>query len=465
MEKMVEEISKSADEFQVMVGNYKVTPVISADAIRRELSKYDFKTPMDLPGLYTDVMEYMKKWTVHVPHPNYFGLFNPATTKASILADTITALFNPQLAAWSHAPAANEIEAHTLDFIRSKIGLPEDNFFGCFTTGGSEANLTATLTALARHFPSSLQYGFSSINRHPVFYLSENAHGSFDKICKNVGIGTGAIRKIPADASWKMNTVVLRDQIEQDIADGYQPFMVVGTAGTTSAGVIDPLPELKAICKAYNLWFHVDAAWGGAATFSKKLKPFLDGIQQADSVTIDAHKWFSVPLGAGMFFTNHKRNVEQAFTIGADYMPQKSTGSDDPYLTTIQWSRRFIGLKLFMTFAERGESGIETMIDNFSDLGDYFRKRLISRNWRICNNTPLPVICFTHPYIRDHNISVTDILNQMYNRGQYWISSITTKSGEKVFRACITSFHTTRNHIDGLLKELNTLANIPVQSK
>lgn len=464
METMFEEIGKAAKGFYTTHDGLKVTPEISAEEIQKELSKYDFEGPHSLPDIFDDVMKYLKKWTVHVPHPNYFGLFNPATTEASILADAIAALFNPQLAAWSHAPVANEIEKHTLDFVRTRIGLFDNNFFGCFTTGGSEANLTAILAALASHFPSYLAKGLSSLHVQPVFYLSKNAHGSFDKICKNVGIGTEALRKIPTDTSWKMDTDKLRAQIKQDIADGFHPFMVVGTAGTTSAGIIDPLQQLKSICKEYDLWFHVDAAWAGAIVFSDRLKPLLNGIQQADSITIDAHKWFSVPLGAGMFFTNHKKAVEQAFNIGADYMPKKSSGMDDPYVTTIQWSRRFIGLKLFITIAERGSSGIEKMIDRFTDLGDYLRQQLTSRNWIVLNNTPLPVICFTHPQIKKKGIRIDDILEQMYDRGNYWISAVTLKNGEEAFRACITSFHTTEKHIDGLIKELDTLIKPFMQS-
>lgn len=440
-----------------------VTPQITSEEIRSKLSGYDFKKPIPLEKLFEDVLEGMKKWNVQVPHPNYFGLFNPATTQASILADAIVALFNPQVAAWTHAPYANEIEKRTLDFIAGKIGLPAGNRFCCFTTGGSEANMTATLAALVHHFPESIENGFQNADFKPVFYLSSYAHNSFDKISKNVGIGFGSMRKIPVDKSWKMDKKALVNQIERDISAGNHPFMIVATAGTTSAGIIDPLPEIAEICKTFNLWFHTDAAWAGAVALSNRLKPILEGIELSDSVTLDAHKWFSVPVGAGMFFTNRKKDVESAFGLQADYMPKSHTDTDEPYLTTIQWSRRFIGLKLFMTLAELGESGIENLINRFDDLGNYMRVKLTELGWIVLNPTELPLVCFTHPLLKNNLLSVNQLLETIYERGNCWISTVTLPNGDIAFRACITSLHTTEKNIDELIMELDDILNQSTQ--
>jgi glutamate/tyrosine decarboxylase-like PLP-dependent enzyme len=341
----------------------------------------------------------MREWNLQMTHPRYMGLFNPNTTLASVIADTLVALYNPQLAAWSHAPAANEMERHVLEFLGRKLGLPEENFAAHFTSGGSDANLTAALVALARQFPAYLRKGLVNLGTQPVMYVSAYAHNSFDKIVKHIGLGTDALRVIPADENLQLDTVALRKQIDLDRQNGCTPFMVVGTAGTTSAGIVDPLPELADLCRESDVWFHVDAAWGGAIVLSEKWKGLVQGIEQADSVTIDAHKWFFVPFGAGMFFCRHKDAAESTFSVRADYMPKPQDDTYDPYHTSLQWTRRFMGLKLFMTLAETGEEGFSRLLDDQMELGTYFRELLTRNGWKLVNPTQLPVFCFTHPLI------------------------------------------------------------------
>src|SRR5256886_6024104 len=172
------------------------------------------------------------------------------------------------------------------------------------------------------------------------------------------GLGRRALRAVATDGQLQMDLGDLARRVAEDRHEGLAPFMVVGTVGTTGAGVIDPLPELAGFCRAENLWLHVDAAWGGAAILSPALKGHLAGIEAADSITCDAHKWFSVPMGAGMFFCRHREAVAEAFRADTSYMPGKTAGpTHDPYTTSVQWSRRFIGLKLFLSLAEHGGSG------------------------------------------------------------------------------------------------------------
>src|SRR5260221_10242944 len=158
------------------------------------------------------------------------------------------------------------------------------------------------------------------------------------------GLGRAAIRTVLTASDLKMDLADLRTRVAEDRKDGFAPFLVVGTAGTTGAGVIDPLPALARFCAAEDLWFHVDAAWGGAAIISPNLKLHLAGIEAADSITCDAHKWFSVPMGAGMFFCRHPDSVGEAFRAKNAFMPGATDGAvADPYAMSIQWSRRFIG--------------------------------------------------------------------------------------------------------------------------
>ena len=216
--------------------------------------------------------------------------------------------------------------------------------------------------------------------------------------------------------------------------------------------MIDPLPDLARFCRSEGLWFHADAAWGGAAILSPVLKPHLAGIEAADSITCDAHKWFSVPIGAGMFFCRHPDSVAETFRADSSYMPRATPGPvTDPYTTSVQWSRRFIGLKLFLALAHHGESGYIEKIEHQAHMGCVLRESLKRSGWRVVNNTPLPVVCFTRDGL-DHAKFLAALL-----KGQIAWMSEAQFGGAPVVRACITSFRTTETDIAWVVREMNRL--------
>jgi len=434
------------------IANGPIVPDVAPHDIRSYLaSRYDFTKPMALEDVAVDVQEMMRKWQVQVTHPRYFGLFNPSVTLASVVADTLVAMYNPQLATWRTSPAANEIERHTLAWLTEKFGLPATASAN-FTTGGAEANLSAVIVALTRAFPEYGDAGLRSLPASPTIYLTREAHDSFIKIAHVTGIGRQALRTVAIDRDLEMDVGDLERQVGEDRRKGLAPVMVVGTAGTTAAGAIDPLPNLARFCRQENLWLHVDAAWGGAAILSPRLRGHLAGIGAADSVTCDAHKWFSVPMGAGMFFCRHPDAVGEAFRAHASYMPGRTDAGVDPYTSSVQWSRRFIGLKLFFALAQQGESGYVEMIEHQARMGDVLRESLERAGWRIVNNTPLPLVCFT----RD-GLVASKFLAELYERQIAWMSEVRLGGGEPVLRACVTSFRTTESDIARVVREMSAL--------
>jgi len=434
------------------IANGPIVPDVAPHDIRSYLaSRYDFTKPMALEDVAVDVQEMMRKWQVQVTHPRYFGLFNPSVTLASVVADTLVAMYNPQLATWRTSPAANEIERHTLAWLTEKFGLPATASAN-FTTGGAEANLSAVIVALTRAFPEYGDAGLRSLPASPTIYLTREAHDSFIKIAHVTGIGRQALRTVAIDRDLEMDVGDLERQVGEDRRKGLAPVMVVGTAGTTAAGAIDPLPNLARFCRQENLWLHVDAAWGGAAILSPRLRGHLAGIGAADSVTCDAHKWFSVPMGAGMFFCRHPDAVGEAFRAHASYMPGRTDAGVDPYTSSVQWSRRFIGLKLFFALAQQGESGYVEMIEHQARMGDVLRESLERAGWRIVNNTPLPLVCFT----RD-GLVASKFLAELYERQIAWMSEVRLGGGEPVLRACVTSFRTTESDIARVVREMSSL--------
>src|ERR671915_314546 len=385
---------------------------------------------------------------VHTSHPRYFGLFTPAPTFAGVLADTLVAAFNPQLAATSHAPAAVAIERRVISFLGECLGLPEA--VGTFTSGGAEANLTGLLVALERHFPEATEQGLVAVGERPTFYISEEAHDSFVKAARIPGLGQKAARSVPVGTDLKLDVEALRAAVERDRAEGERPFLVVATAGTTAGGIVDPLPRVADVCAEFGLDPHVDAAWAGAAALSERLRSVLDGMGRADSVTVDAHKWLSAPMGAGVFLTRHSRDLTSTFRVAAGYMP--SAESTDPYLTSAQWSRRFIGLKVFMSLAAAGRAGYAAQIERDCRLGDRLRERLRDRGWEVVNDTPLPVICFV-PAAPADAAELTRIAAAVEASGDAWIS-VARLGGRPALPACIISHRTTEADVDALFDSL-----------
>jgi glutamate/tyrosine decarboxylase-like PLP-dependent enzyme len=213
------------------------------------------------------------------------------------------------------------------------------------------------------------------------------------------------------------------------------------------------LLDIGRFCRDSGLWFHADAAWGGAAVLSRALRHHLDGIELADSITCDAHKWFSVPMGCGMFFCRYPDSVAEAFRVETSYMPGRPVDSAfDPYTSSVQWSRRFIGLKLFMSLAEHGRAGYAAMIDRQAQLGSLLRGLLVDTGWRIVNSTPLPVVCFT----RD-GLNISAFLASLCERQIAWMSESQIED-TPVVRACITSFKTTEDDVRRVASEVNRIA-------
>jgi glutamate/tyrosine decarboxylase-like PLP-dependent enzyme len=451
---VIDKFRRDFERIESEIAMGPIVPTVTPEEIRSYLtSHYDFKKTMALEEVIADVEKMLRTWQVQVTHPRYFGLFNPSVTLASAVAETLVAMYNPQLANWRTSPAGNEIERHTLSWLALKFGLPE-NTSATFTSGGSEANLSAVVVALTRAFANYGEHGLRHLAGLPTIYVTAEAHHSFNKIAHMTGLGRRALRAVATDSSLRLDITDLKMRVAEDRKNGFAPFMVVGAGGTTAAGAIDPLLDIGRFCQEENLWFHVDAAWGGAAIISERLRHHLAGIETADSITCDAHKWFSVPMGAGMFFCRHPDAVAEAFRAEVSYMPRKTDGSvEDPYTTSAQWSRRFIGLKLFLALAQHGESGYVEMIEHQTQMGEVLREALKSSGWRIINVTPLPLVCFT----RD-GLDTTQFLAALRERQIVWMSEANL-SGAPVLRACITSFRTTEADVRWVVGEMNRLIN------
>lgn len=417
------------------------------------LDAIDFGEATPLRTIAADMFELLAAHAVRSDHPRYFGLFNPPALPAAIAGDLIAATVNPQLAVRSHAPAAVAIERKLLSVFGTHIGWAADEVSGAFTSGGSEANHTALLAALARRYPGWPERGLQSVTVQPAIYVSAQAHLAWIKIARSAGLGSEAVRLVPTRDGMRLDGDTLAGFIAAD--SGRDPVLVVATAGTTAHGAIDDLSGVAAAARDCGSHFHVDAAWAGGALLADEGRDLLCGIDAADSVTIDPHKWLCVPMGAGMYLSREWAPLEIAFSVSTDYMPSASREQRDPYIHSLQWSRRFIGLKLFMALANMGIDGYARMIRGQLALGRYLHEQLQARAWWVLNDTALPLACFAPDVAATRqDAAVRGIVDDVVTSGKAWISTVELR-GHLVIRACITSFETTQADVDALLDLLD----------
>jgi glutamate/tyrosine decarboxylase-like PLP-dependent enzyme len=451
-------VAAAIEDYRKELPELPVSPSADPGIVRRLLANVDFEKPRSPEDALALAVEGLRGHQVHNGHPRYFGLFNPATTTMSVAADALAAAFNPQLAAWTHAPFACEAEELVIRSLGAKFGYPSGAVAGSFTSGGAEANHSALVAALVDRFPAFAEDGVRGLPGTPVLYVSSESHHSFLKASRLTGIGTRAVRQVPVDDGFVMDPKALRAAVQEDRGEGRQPFFVVATLGTTGAGLLDPVGAIEEVGRDEGLWVHADAAWGGAIALVPELRRYLEGIERTDSITFDAHKWLSVPMAAGMFFTRHPAILERTFAVAAGYMPRagEDTPVVEPHRSSMQWTRRFIGLKLFLSLLVAGFEGYAETIRKMVRLGDGLRERLRAAGFRVVNQTPLPVVCFqdtrhteggSMPHLRR-------IADAVVESGEAWVSITSLGSSRPAIRACITSFRTEEADLDALIKSL-----------
>jgi len=421
----------------------KVSKVFSKEKAKDAANAFSFNQTNDAKKVLLHTINGIKGHGVQVTHPSYLGLFNPRPNFPSIMADIINSYLNPQLAAWSHAPYASEIERLVISEFCKKFGYTEGNQDGTFCTGGAESNLTAVLCALQHRFPNISEYGITNYDKLPTIYCSLESHHSIEKAARIVGLGKRSVVKIPVNEDLTMDTEALHDQIKIDKNNNnYQPFMIVGTAGTTGAGAMDNLEEISKISKEEGLWFHVDAAYGGGIIVTG-IKDLMKGVESSNSLTLDLHKFFSVPMATSLFLTSNTNVLHQTFGVRTAYMPEDGDPNTviDPYVHSIQWSRRFIGLKIYLPLAIFGWEGYSKMLSHQIEMGRVMRKFLKENGWTIKNQSELPIICFTHPDLEKDYSLVQSIVDQINDSGETWMSTYPIK-GELTLRVQIANYET-----------------------
>jgi aromatic-L-amino-acid decarboxylase len=263
-----------------------------------------------------------------VPSPRYFGQFNPTPLPIGVWADALSSMLNQNAGAWRNGPTSAMIEARVIRWLCDLLNYGPKSF-GTLASGGSEANLIALKCARDSVAASIKDRGVRTANGDLVIYASDQCHFSIDKSADILGLGRDAVRKIPTGDRFRIVVAALREAIARDREAGLVPCCVVGVAGTTSTGAIDPLETLAAVARENQCWYHVDAAYGGPLAFSEKHKDKLQGIELADSITFDPHKWMFVPFSCGATLVRDGgRVLRDAFDMTPEYLNEDRGGAD-----------------------------------------------------------------------------------------------------------------------------------------
>jgi glutamate/tyrosine decarboxylase-like PLP-dependent enzyme len=426
-----------------------VTPTVDMQKFRAELESFDFEQPRPLEDALRWAIERLEHGIVQMSNPRYFGLFNPGANFPAQCADRLAGAFNPQLASSASSPVPVVLENHIVRAVARRAAFGDDAT-GHFATGGSEANYTSLICALTAAHPKYAADGVRAFSGPVKFYTSKDCHIAWLKIAHQAGVGRTALRLVDTDGRGRMDPEALRRAIDADRAAGAVPVMIVGTAGTTGAGMIDPLHACADIAKQNSLWFHVDAAWGGAALASNRLRGVLAGIERADSITIDAHKWLATTMGCAIFITRRGDLLSEAFHASTSFMPSSISGVD-PYLNSVQWSRRFVGLRLFLALATAGWEGLGAHVERGVEVIEQVKERLIAAGWRVANDSPLAVLDAIPPAAMG---DVRALVRRVVVSGRAWVAP-TTFEGQDVVRICATNGETTLADVDALVAALN----------
>lgn len=397
----------------------------------------------------------------HNGHPRFFGYVASPATAPGAFADLLASTLNSNVTSWRSGPAATEIERTVISWLASLIGYGSaaQPAHGLLTSGGSMANLTALL--IAHRDKSGADVAANGLwNAAPMtIYASDQIHMSIPKAADILGIGRAQVRLIPSDNSFRIDVDLLRRKIAEDIGNGLKPFCVVGSAGTVNTGAVDPLDAIAEVAREFNLWFHIDGAYGALAALDETKRPLFQGLERADSISLDPHKWLYVPIDSGCLLFRDEARAQAAFSFaGADYIKVHEQNADEAFAFWNygpELSRRFRALKIWLTLRYYGAKRIARTISEDNAVAAYFGAQVeAAPDFELLAKPALSICCFRYvpetlgkPTDAVLDQLNTDIMNFVQRGGRAYLSSATIQ-GRFALRACITNFRTSRADID-----------------
>lgn len=397
-----------------------------------------------------DVNEIILPGITHWQHPGFMAYFVSSASRPGILADLVSSTFNVNGMVWKSSPALTELEQTMLIWFRQMLSLPE-NFFGMIYDTASVSSLHAIACARENVNLGIREKGMSSAPKLRL-YCSEQAHNSIDKAALTLGVGLEGIKKIPVDKYFKMIPQELEKAIAEDRANGFIPFCVVATVGTTSTTSIDPVDKIATICEKEKIWLHVDCAYAGVTAMLPEMKKYFTGIERADSIVANPHKWMFVPIDLSTLYVRNPEILKRAFSLSAEYLKTNVDSEVENYMDYgIQLGRRFRALKLWFVIRYFGVDGLRERIREHIRIAHQIAKQIDEHeSFERLAPTPFSTICFraVPNSLRDEN-ELNELneklLNEINSSGKFFLTH-TKLDGRFTIRLVISGIRQEESH-------------------
>jgi len=454
---------KMLDDVFQMLESVRERPVWKSTPNRVKQSLYN-----DLPvkgesltDIYAGIKDLLFPYAKGNLHPRFWPWVQGNGTPSSVLADLLTSGINADVCTGDHA--AMYIEEQTLNWLKTMMGFSSESS-GVFTSGTSMANLTALLIARDNYTNQIVRKeGLHVYQKQLVLYASTETHSCISKAADIVGIGRRFVRNIPVNHQYELDVSELEKAIESDKKAGLEPFCVVGTIGTVNTGAIDPIKEISHLCKEKNLWFHIDGAFGAFVNLLPSYKEKVDGMSLADSLSFDLHKWMSLPFGIGCLLVKDKKKHRQAFAIQPDYLQVHArgmmAGPDPIYNYSIEMTRSFRALKVWMLLREQGVDKIASVIEKNIEQCQYLKRKIEDCD-RIELMAPVSmnIVCFRYfpksmKEEKQLNRINKEIVMMLHERGNV-VTSQAVLGGNYVIRVANVNHRSCKSDFDILVSEV-----------
>ncbi len=406
--------------------------------------------------IMSDVDELIVPGITHWQSPNFFAYFPANASPPSVLGELLSAGLGVQGMLWATSPACTELETHVLDWMVDMLDLP-DRFRSGGSGGGTiqdSASSGALVAILAARERIAGQFRWDDL----VAYGSEHAHSSMLKGCKIAGLRESQVRTISCDDNFAMDAAELRRAMREDIADGKRPFFVQATTGTTSSGAFDPIADIADVCKDLVAWLHVDAAFAGVAAVAPELRFVNDGLERADSYTLNPHKWLLTNFDCSLFYVADRQPMLAALSVVPEYLQNAAT-DDGEVIDYRDWQislgRRFRALKLWFVIRTHGVEGLQAFIRSHVAMAEDFAAKIDAHpSYELVAPTSLSLVTFRHVDGDSANERIRDSINAS---GEAYLTH-TRLNEQTVLRMAIGAVRTEQRHVDALFSLLAMLA-------
>ncbi len=449
---------------------YPRTSARALDALLREPLPQAGRGFEELFAVFRDVIVPNSRQNAH---PRALGYVTSPGTAVGAVADLLASALGANLTAWRSAPAPVQLERVVVDWLKEALGC-DPAASGLLMSGGSMANLAALCAARHRRCgDTASEDGMQAAGTLRV-YVSQDAHHSIDKAAAVLGIGRRNVRRVALDTRLRMDVSDLERQVAADRAAGHTPFCVVASAGTVVTGAVDPLRDILAVARRHDLWTHVDGAYGGVAAMAPSVRHLFDGLAEADSLSLDPHKWLYLPVDCGCLIYRDAESVRPAWNLGADYTRVMLEDPDEQFAFWDygpELSRRFRALKLWMVLAHVGARGMTAAIESNLDAARHCEALVRqSGDFEMLAPLELSIVCFRYlPEAqrgrtersagdeREIDACNEQLLGRMQLGGSSYISNASIR-GRFALRACVTNYRTTRNDMAMVLDDARAAA-------